>query len=157
MWKDIEQFEARYQISNCGKVRNCRTLKLLTPKLDRDGYHQIGLRKLGDRKKYWFAIHRLVGLAFLPKSELTQIDHVDHNKLNNLVENLRWTTVADNNLNRQLKAWRTNGTKELYITKYKNGYMIRINRADFKRKTWCKTLEDAIETRNEYLEEIKNI
>ena len=157
MWKDIEQFEDRYQISECGEVRNCKTLKLLTLKVDRDGYHQIGLRKVGDRKKYWFSIHRLVGIAFLPKSEFTQIDHIDHNKLNNRVENLRWCSIADNNLNRELKAWNTNTTKELYITKYVNGYMIRINRADFKRTTWFKTLEEAIVKRNEYLQEIKNI
>jgi hypothetical protein len=83
MWKDIEQFEGRYQISNCGEVRNFKTLKLLALKVDRDGYNQIGLRKIGDRKKYWFSIHRLVGIHFLPKSELIQIDHIDHNKLNN--------------------------------------------------------------------------
>jgi hypothetical protein len=157
MWKDIEQFEGRYQISNCGEVRNFKTLKLLALKVDRDGYHQIGLRKIGDRKKYWFSIHRLVGIHFLPKSELIQIDHIDHNKLNNNVENLRWTTIVDNNLNRELKAWRTNITKELYITKYKNGFMIRINRSDFKRKTWCKTLPEACSQRDKYIQEIKNI
>jgi hypothetical protein len=157
MWKDIEQFEGRYQISQCGEVRNCKTLKLLTLKLDRDGYHQIGLRKVGNRKKFWFSVHRLVGIAFLPKSELDQIDHIDHNKLNNKVENLRWSSIGDNNRNRELKSWTTNLIKELYITKYVNGYMIRINRADFKRRTWCTTLEDAILKRDEYLQEIKNI
>jgi hypothetical protein len=157
MWKDIEQFEGRYQVSNCGEVRNFKTLKLLTLKVDRDGYHQIGLRKVGDRKKYWFSIHRLVGIHFLPKSENTQIDHIDHNKLNNRVENLRWTTISDNNLNRELKAWKTNTTKELYVTKYKNGFMIRINRSDFKRKSWCKTLEEACLQRDNFIQEIKNI
>ena len=35
--------------------------------------------------------------------------------------------------------------------------MIRINRSDFKRKTWCKTLSEACSQRDKYIQEIKNI
>ena len=41
----------------------------------------------------------------------------------------------------------TPSVDKLYITKYSNGFMIRINRHDFKHKSWHKTLEDAIEHR----------
>ena len=59
MWKDIKGFEGRYCISDLGEVQNIKTKKILKPTSDKDGYLHIGLRKLGDRKKYWFRVHRL--------------------------------------------------------------------------------------------------
>ena len=157
MWKDITGFDERYEISDVGELRNKKTGNILKLKVDRYGYHQIGLRKRSDRKKFWFSVHRLVGLHFLEASELTQIDHIDHNKLNNNVSNLRWSSIQENNLNRELKAWTTNSINELYISKYKNGYMVRINRNNFKRRYWTTLLEDAINQRDIYIEEIKNM
>ena len=48
-------------------------------------------------------------------------------------------------------------TGERYITKSNMGYMIRINKAEFKRQKFCKTLEDAIKQRNEFVVEFENI
>ena len=157
MWKDIVGFEGRYEISDLGEIRNIKTQKLLSLKHDRDGYQQIALRKLGDRKKYWFSVHRLVAKHFLDSySDDLCIDHIDHIKTNNVVTNLRPITLGDNNRNRQLKAWSTNKTtNELYITRYKNGYMIRINRADYKKHIWERDLETAIKRRDECLNEIR--
>ena len=158
MWKDIVEFEQRYEISDNGEVRNKLNQHILSPAIDRYGYYQIGLRKLGDRKKYYFTIHRLVALHFIDEIPInsTQVDHIDHNKLNNHVTNLRWTTSIDNNLNRELKSWSTNKTtNELYITKYKNGFMIRINRSDYKKRIWEQDFKTAIKRRNECIEEIK--
>jgi len=161
MWKSISELDGRYDISDCGEIRNNKTSKILCKKLDRDGYYQIGLRKLGDRKKIWFYIHRLVALYFLgpPDNENNQVDHIDNNKTNNKVENLRWVTQLDNNLNRKLQAWKSNTTtNELYITKYKNGFMIRINRSDYSKRLWCKDLNTAVYHRNNFINEMnKNI
>jgi len=160
MWKDITGFEERYEISDSGEVRNKNTQKLLKVKIYRDGYQQIGLRKIGIRKKYWFSIHKLVACHFIADSntENLQVDHIDHNKLNNDVSNLRWITAKENNLKRELKHWSSNVTTgELYITKYRNGYMIRINRSDYKKVKWERDLENAIKLRNQYIEEIKSI
>lgn len=157
MWKDIVGFEGRYEVSDMGQVRNIKTQKLLCLKKDRDGYQQIGLRKLGDRKKYWFSLHRLVAKHFLDNySEDLCVDHIDHNKCNNIVTNLRSITVGENNRNRELKAWSTNKTtNELYITAYKNGYMVRINRLDYTKRIWERDLESAIKRRDECLTELQ--
>ena len=157
MWKDIESFEGRYEVSDVGEIRNAKTYVLLKLKLDKDGYHQIGLRKLGDRKKYWFYVHKLVALAFLGYKE-GQVDHIDTNKLNNSVSNLRWVTQHENALNRQLKPWSTNvTTRELYITKYPNGYMLRINRKDYIKKMWFKDISSAIIERDACLRDIESL
>lgn len=152
MWKNIEGFEGRYSVSDVGEVQNTKTKKVLTPGADKNGYFQVGLRKLGDRKKYWFRVHRLVAIAFCEKPENwieLDIDHIDRIKTNNTPVNLRWVTSQENNSNRKDCCWITNKTTgELYITKYKNGFMIRINRNDLKHRSWHHTIEDAVNVRN---------
>lgn len=158
MWKDIVEFEGRYEISDSGEVRNKISQRILALKVDRDGYQQIGLRKVGNRKKYWFSVHRLVACHFLeePQTNCNQIDHIDRNKTNNDVSNLRWVSIEDNNSNRKLTAWNSNKTTgELYITAYKTGFMIRINRHNYKKRIWVKDLVSAIKQRDIYLNEIK--
>lgn len=150
MWKDIVGFEERYQISDDGFVRNVKNLTILTNSTDVDGYPQIGIRKAGDRKKYWFKIHRLVAMAFVENdSNGIQIDHIDRNKLNNNYQNLRWVTCQENCDNRKDTAWATNTTtRELHITKYVNGFMVRINKHNLKHRSWHKTIESAVNMRD---------
>jgi hypothetical protein len=152
MWKDIKGFEERYEISETAEIRNSKTKKILTPGLDLDGYLQIGIRKLGSRKKVWFKIHKLMALYFIElpiNYEELQVDHIDRNKINNNPTNLRWVTVQENCDNRKNTAWKTNTTTgEQNITKYPNGYMLRINKHNLKHRSWHKTLESAVSVRD---------
>jgi len=46
-------------------------------------------------------LHRLMGEVFLPNPyNLRSVDHIDRNKQNNALENLRWFSQSDNMLNR---------------------------------------------------------
>lgn len=104
IWKDIEGFEGLYQVSNLGNVRSLnymRTgkIKNLSPRLHKDGYYQINnLSKNGSSKS--FKVHRLVAQAFLPNpNNLPCIDHINTDKTDNRVENLRWVSFHENNSN----------------------------------------------------------
>jgi len=151
MWELIRDFN--YEINENGDVRHTTLNKVLTAQSDKDGYSFIGIRKGGDRKKYWFRVHRLVAIAFCQppaNADELDVDHVDRNIRNNHFTNLRWVTRTQNNANRQAHAWSTNSTTgELYITGYRNGYMVRINNSVVKHRSWHKTLEDAVCRRNE--------
>ena len=86
IWKDIKDFP-NYEVSNFGKIRNKKTLQELKYGLVR-GYPHIDLYSLKNRKNYY--IHRLVAEMFIPNPKSKpQVNHIDGNKLNNNVNNLK--------------------------------------------------------------------
>ena len=55
----------------------------------------------GMNYKRTFVVHRLVAGAFIPLVEhMDQVDHIDRDRANNRVENLRWCNSQVNNCNR---------------------------------------------------------
>jgi len=118
IWKDIDGFEGRYQISDRGRVKRLERYVLiqhptkpyyrhlqeliLTPNNDKDGYEIITLNADGKEKN--MKIHRLVGIAFIDNpNHFDQINHKDGNKHNNNVSNLEWCDCRYN----QVHAWET--------------------------------------------------
>jgi hypothetical protein len=95
MWKDIEFGNGRYSVSNAGKVKNNLTGNLIKPQIQNSGYYLVHLHSEGKRKA--ITIHRLVAIAFIDNPEdKSMVDHIDCNKLNNCVHNLRWVTPCEN-------------------------------------------------------------
>ena len=95
-WKDIQDYEGLYQVSDMGRVRNIRTGRILKPGIDRYGYLLVVLYKNGKAKTK--NVHRLVAQTFIPNTDrLPCVNHKDENKLNNRVENLEWCTHQYNN------------------------------------------------------------
>jgi hypothetical protein len=80
-----------YYISNYGKIKNKNKIK--TNFCINNGYQVVSIKY----KLYY--LHRLVALTFLENKENKElVNHKDGNKLNNLLENLEWTTSLENNL-----------------------------------------------------------
>ncbi len=98
VWKDIEIFKD-YQISNCGRLRSHKKgneWRLLRPFINNDGYVAFQFTGNGKSKKLY--MHRLVALAFIPNPEnLPMVEHIDNDKTNCHVDNLRWATYSENN------------------------------------------------------------
>lgn len=94
IWKDIEGYEDLYEVSDEGNVRNKKTGRILKPGKKND-YKFVGLFKNGKSK--YRLVHRLVGKAFIPNPDnKPEIDHIDKNRSNNNVDNLRWVDRQEN-------------------------------------------------------------
>lgn len=107
-WRDIPGYEGQYQVSNIGRVRSAgyfytdtkgrnwnRKPRILSPILNSHGYYAIRVGLGCNRKS--FLIHRLVAVAFTPCADGKDcIDHIDGDRTNNFVDNLRWCTKKEN-------------------------------------------------------------
>ena len=104
VWKTVivngEVYE-NYMVSNLGNIKSLNYKhtgeeRILKPGKYRDNYLFVNLYKDGKCKAY--LIHRLVAFAFIPKVEGKEfVDHIDGNRQNNNVNNLRWCNQAENN------------------------------------------------------------
>jgi hypothetical protein len=110
VFKAIKGYEGIYEISSFGRVKRIQkgkgtnNSKYLKPNLGNNGYLSILLRNKGNDKK--FTIHRLIAVHFLPNPHnLPVVDHIDRNRTNNNLTNLRWASLTENAANKE----RSNG------------------------------------------------
>jgi hypothetical protein len=93
IWKKIDEYE--YFVSNRGRVKNTKNY-IMKQHLNKDGYFRIGLSNNNKHKN--FLVSRLVAIAFIPNPHnLPQADHMNKNRTDNNVDNLRWVTSMENN------------------------------------------------------------
>ena len=102
IWKDIVEYEGLYQVSNLGNVKSLHDRygnyreRLLKPIKRKDNYLCVDLHKNGKRKTY--LVHRLVAETFLTKIDgKNHVDHINSDRQNNNVNNLRWCNQKENN------------------------------------------------------------
>lgn len=94
VWKEINGYEGKYQISNFGNVRGIKK-NLLKCHINNWGYYAISFLYKNKRKTH--LIHRLVAEHFIKKiNGKFYINHIDGNKLNNTIGNLEWVTHKEN-------------------------------------------------------------
>lgn len=102
VWKVIGEGKGcTYEISTEGNLRSVSNWGGLTKliKKHQNSYGYICYHaKIGDKRTH--LAHRLVAKAFIPNSKhKPMVDHIDGNKTNNNVNNLRWATAIENNSN----------------------------------------------------------
>jgi hypothetical protein len=146
-WRTIPGYPA-YKVSNTGDVIGYQGI--LRPTTVDGGYKRLNLHRDGKLKS--FLVSRLVALAFIPNPEnKPEVDHINRIRSDNRVENLRWATRGDQNVNRAYKPSNT-GHRNISKRRGRSTYDVRIMRHDqvvFYK--YCKTLDEAIQARDMFL------
>lgn len=108
IWKDIEGYDHKYQVSNLGRVRSVDHVisvprknghynkrvygRILKQRNIGAGYYGVSL---GIRNNQ--IVHRLVAEAFVPGYfDGAEVNHIDEDKHNNRWDNLEWMTRHEN-------------------------------------------------------------
>lgn len=134
IWRDIKGFEGKYQVSDLGRVKSLNynhtgKERILAGIKNTNGYLYVDLYK---GRKMRRAVHRLVAEVFLLNPEgLSQVNHKDECKTNNVVSNLEWCDSKYNNNfgtrnERVAKAKRNDPNQSKPVYQYaKDGSLVR--------------------------------
>lgn len=153
---DIIGYEGLYKIYEDGRVWSIQSNKFLKHR-----YNSYAFVSLCKHNKYkYMYIHRLVALHYIPNPDnFKNVDHIDRNKLNNNLNNLRWLSISENGINTNVRGKIPYRHISLI---YKNSnysyYQIHIrrnNRCIFAKSFSCNkyTLEEVVSIRNQrYIE-----
>ena len=152
-WKSIIGHGA-FLVSNLGNVMSCLTGPV-AQLVNKYGYYVVRLR-LKRRIKY---VHRLVATYFIENTDpenKTNVDHLNRDKLDNRVTNLRYATEHENSLNKgKIHKTTSSQYKGVYLCKRSNKWrsMIQYNRKKYYLGTFTDE-EDAARAYNEKATEL---
>jgi hypothetical protein len=107
IWKDVVGYEGIYKVSNYGLVKRVSKIRgvnlkyreeyYLVPTDNGKGYFRIKLSNNGKSKRVM--LHRIIAEAFINNPENKKcVNHINHNRKDNRIENLEWCTHSENTL-----------------------------------------------------------
>ena len=130
-WRSVSG-NANYQVSNIGRVRNVKTEKILKPRIGGNCYLIVALYKENTRANSY--IHRHVAQEFIENPHSKKyVDHIDHDKTNNTILNLRLVSNSENSMNRAKRENTTSKYKGVCFRKRENKWVVNIG-CDGERK-----------------------
>lgn len=97
--KEYEYIKCYYYANKMGKIISVRNniTNILADRLSGTGYYYVQLATMEGMEKQEL-VSRIIAKIFIPNDdpEKTIVHHIDHNKLNNHVNNLMWVTPEQN-------------------------------------------------------------
>jgi hypothetical protein len=141
-------------ISDLGRVFSIKRNKFLKLRINKEGYYYVILYNYDIVKN--FRVHKLVAQSFLEnKGNLQCVDHINNNKTDNRLDNLRYATSQLNNHNTRIRKDNTTGVKGISFHKKCNKYYVRIMINKKQKHIGCfTTLEQATIARKKVANEL---
>ena len=165
VFKEIQGYEGMYAISNFGRVYSL-------PRKDSAGRNKKGgiFLKHSFNGRYYFVnltkddkyksclIHRLIAMHFIANLfQFPYVDHIDQDKTNNQINNLRWVTAYMNSHNIDKCNSRSKlKIKNISFNEKRNKYVFTkcIKGKHYMKR--FKTLEEAIQYKEKFEKKIKD-
>jgi len=129
-WRDVVGYEGHYKVSSLGRVKSLQRIvyrgngepnpvkeRILKPFLHPNGYLGVNLRP----NKKTHHIQRLVAIAFYGYKPGMHADHINNDKKDNSVANIRWLTPQENLSRRRFQVG-----QEHHASKFTSNQVIEI-------------------------------
>lgn len=144
-----------YEVSNYGNVRNKSTGRILKAIKSNTGYYNVSLCN-GVNKPIPKQIHRLVLTTFENNNyNKSFVDHIDNNRINSCLFNLRYATNRENHFNRSISSRNTSGVKGVSWFKRDKKWRVRIGVNEKQIHIgYYDNIEDAIQARKAKAKEL---
>jgi len=100
-WKEIKFDEniaehEKFKISNYGRLINCKTQEeFLVKKYFINGYQNLPVKQKKNGNQTSRYVHKLVAEHFLEKKDGVCVVHLNYDKTDNRIENLKWATKRE--------------------------------------------------------------
>lgn len=133
IWKDVIGYEGLYMVSSFGRIISLgrritrpshpngfylRQPKIMKQSISKSGYNKVILKVNGINKT--LLVHRIVALSFISNIEnKKEVDHINTDKRDNSITNLRWCTSKENSNN----PITINNLKEVLKKNVKKGFL----------------------------------
>jgi hypothetical protein len=153
-WRTVDESNGDYEISSYGRVKSYKNNKdgILLSGTYREESHQFMVKLTINNKERRFSINRLVAQHFIPNPEnLEVVDHIDGNRLNNQMTNLRWVTMSQNRQNSKIPKHNKTGIKGVQCMKdgRKKKWLVSWYEDKKRKSTYFYTEEEAVEYRKQ--------
>ena len=112
-WKTLF-LNNNYEVSNLGRLRNKRTKVIAKGTITKNGYVNVSV----DNQNY--RLHRLILQTWCPNEDYEEltVDHINGNRSDNRLENLRWATQEENTAYMMMRRGELNKEITRLLSKY---------------------------------------
>jgi len=141
IWKKIE-FDDKiaenenFKISNYGRIINCKGKEeYLVKESFTNGYQTLALKQKINKKSTGRYVHKLVAQHFLEQNDGIYVIHLNYDKTDNRVENLKWATKREKELHQfNNPEWKKNRKSRVLRNSKLNEGRVKIIKRQLKNK-----------------------